>query len=257
MKPIIKLFIYRVHLSIRFSVADLKIKYEGGLLSLVWYILNPFMTFLLINGVFSQNLGKEISYYSLYLMSGIAFFNFFQQATIEATKILYENRFLIKSINFPLETLAFSPIIKAFISHGIEFFILLIIFTFSGLPMLHIIFYPLILLLYAAFTTGIVFLLASLGVYFVDLANMWLFMVRILWIITPVFYELGENHKTAEYINSLNPLHYFLILLREVIFFGSLKTTGIIIPIIITTIFFLIIGASFFVRTQKNLAEKM
>ncbi|MCH7640633.1 ABC transporter permease [Patescibacteria group bacterium] len=105
---------YTIRLSLALAKANFKLRNEGTYLGILWYLLNPLLLFALLFLIFFDRLGQNIEQYPLYLLLGIIMFNFFQQATTEATKIIDQNRHLIKSINFPKESLIASIISTTF-----------------------------------------------------------------------------------------------------------------------------------------------
>ena len=82
-------------LSIALAKAEFKLKNEGSYLGLLWYLIYPLSTFFLLNYIFSHQLGKDIGHYTIYLFIGIIIFNFFRATTTEATKAIYEHRFIL------------------------------------------------------------------------------------------------------------------------------------------------------------------
>ena len=106
-----------LNLAVVLAKMEFKLRNEGSYLGIFWYLLNPILTFFVLLIVFGNKLGQNIPNYSLYLLLGIIMFNFFRQVTIESTKIIQDNRWLIKSINFPREILINSIILKTLFSH--------------------------------------------------------------------------------------------------------------------------------------------
>src|SRR3989344_1389723 len=94
------------NLSFGLAKTEFKLRNEGSYLGILWYLLNPILTFGILYLIFADRLGNNIAAYPAYLLLGIIMFNVFQSATVEATKsILKEYHYLIKSIQFPRESL--------------------------------------------------------------------------------------------------------------------------------------------------------
>jgi ABC-type polysaccharide/polyol phosphate export permease len=242
-------------LSVTLAKAGFKLRNEGSYLGILWYLLNPLLLFLLLLLVFSDRLGGNISSYPLYLLLGIILFNFFQQATTEATKtIVREYGGIIKSINFPRESLIGSIILKSIFSHLFEIGLFVIfILIFKG-SLAGLLFYPIIMVFFCIFIFGFSLILSSLTVYFVDLENIWFFLSRLIWLGTPVFYAIGGQTRLF-YVNLLNPLYYFITIAREIIIYSKVPELWMIFGALGYSLLFLLIGMLIFNKLKVKFAE--
>ena len=244
-----------INLSTQLAISDFKLKNEGSFFGLLWYVFNPILLFTLLYFVFRNNLGNDIHYYSLYLLLGILMYNFFQSVTSESTRtIISENNHLIKSINFPRESLIIAIVLKNIFSHIIEIFLFGILLIYFGLNFLNLFFYILILFLFCLFLIGISLILSSLTVYFTDLDNVWNFLTRLLLFVTPIFYVI-ENNQTLLYVNYLNPLYYYIEIARDVIIYNRFPETNMIIGSLCFSLIFFAIGQIIFRKYNKKIAE--
>jgi lipopolysaccharide transport system permease protein len=244
-----------IGLSLSLAKADFKLKNEGSYIGIFWYLLNPILMFSLLYLIFSTRLGNNIHYYGLYLFLGIIMFNFFQASTLESTKsIIKENVWIIKSINFPREALILSICLTSLFSHFFEILLFFIILLFFKISLIGILYYFLVLIFFFIFIFGISLMLASLTVYFVDLGNIWNFGIRILWFITPIFYEIAGQTKLF-YLNLLNPLYYFMTIARELIIYNKMPPLWIFFGAVGYSLISLIIGLSIFNKLKVKFAE--
>ncbi len=241
-------------LGIQLAKAGFKLRNEGSYLGIFWYLLNPLLLFGLLFLVFSDRLGAGIPEYALYLLLGVVMFNFFQNSTIESTRTIAKDYSgLIKSINFPRESLVFGVVLKNLFSHFFEI-ILFAIVLIAIVPAYNLIFYPLILLIFCIFIYGSCLLLTALTVYFVDLENIWNFAVRLLWLGTPIFYAIGGQTRLF-YANLLNPLYYFITITRESIIYGRMPALWLILGGLIYSLIFVLAGTIVFNKLKAKFAE--
>lgn len=243
-----------LRLSIALAKAEFKLKNEGSYLGIFWYLLNPLFMFFLLLTIFLTRLGQNIPSYPLYLLLGIVVFNFFQQTTIESTRIINENRWLIKSIKFPYESLIGSIIFKNLFSHFFEIIIFVIFLLLFKTPITGIIFYPLILVFFCLFSAGFAFILSALTVYFIDLENIWLFASRLIWLATPIFYA-AEGQPKLLLLNLLNPMYYFITIARKIIIYSSMPELWMLLGMLGYTFLVLIIGLFIFSKLRAKFAE--
>lgn len=243
-----------LNLSFALAKAEFKLRNEGSYLGIFWYLLNPILTFLVLLAVFSNEFGQNIPNYSLYLLLGIIIFNLFRQATTESTRIINENRWLIKSINFPRQALVGSIVLKTLFSHIFEIILFIILLSIFNAPVQGIIFYPLILFLLCLFIYGVSLILAALAVYFIDLNNVWLFVSFLIWFGTPIFYTI-ENQGWLFKLNLLNPMYYFITIARDLIIYTKIPEVWMISGAILYSLLFLVVGLHIFNKLKHKFAE--
>lgn len=242
------------NLSLELAKAEFKVRNEGSYLGILWYLLNPALTFLLLLAVFQDRLGQDIPSYPLYLLLGILMFNFFQQATVESTKIVSMNSGIMTSIKFPLEALPFSIILKTIFSHAFEVVVVVVFLLCYGLPATSVLLYPLLLCFLAVFTYGICLLFFAISVYFKDLDNVWNFVARLLWLATPIFYSVG-GQKRLLFMNLFNPLYYFITVARDIIVYLRLPQGSMVIGMVLYSFLSLFTGLYVFHKLRCKLAE--
>lgn len=243
-------------LTLSLAIAEFKLKNEGSYLGILWYLLNPLLMFALLFFIFADRLGARIDNYPVYLLIGIIMFNFFQQITTESTKIIIDNSNLIKSIAFPREILISSIVLKTIFSHIFEVAAFLVFLIILGTSITGLVLYPLILFFFCLFVYGFSLILSALTVYFIDLDNIWLFVVRLLWFATPIFYAI-EGQSQLFILNLFNPVYYFITIARSIIVYAEMPSNWLMVGAIGYSLLFLIIGLSIFSKLKVKFAEKI
>ena len=95
----IQLYNYR-DLLIELVKRDIKKKYRRSVLGILWSMLNPFFTMLIMTMVFSNFFRFSIKNFPLYLLTGQLMFNFYGEATNTSMESILENSSLIKKVYF-------------------------------------------------------------------------------------------------------------------------------------------------------------
>jgi len=244
----------RFELTFALAKAEFKERNEGSYLGILWYILSPLLLFLLLLLVFSDRLGNQIPSYPLYLLIGVIMFNFFQRATIDCTKVIRDHRYLIKSVNFPRQSLVGSIVLRTLYSHLFEILLFIIfIFIFKGSPK-GIIFYPLILIFFYAFIFGASLILASLTIYVNDMVHVWTFASRLVWLGTPIFYAIAGQTRLA-FISLFNPMYYFITIARDILVYERSPEAWMMAGAAGYGIAFLAVGLMIFKNLKTKFAE--
>jgi len=245
-----------LNLSYELAKSSVKLRNEGTILGFFWYILEPLLLmsiFLVIRSSINVSPFQE---YPIYLFIGLTMFNYFSKITSNATTILKNNSNLLKSIKIMPESIVFSLVLESLFSHLIEVLIIGIFVIYFDLSIFWLLLYPIILVPYTIFISGIVFILSIIGVYISDLNNVWKIVTRILFFATPLFYITKEG-TIIEIINRFNPLTIFINLTRDLIIYHHF-------PYLITTfgmftfsILVFIIGFIFFKKNKMSIAERV
>jgi ABC-type polysaccharide/polyol phosphate export permease len=246
-----------IGLSLQLAKAEFKLRNEGSYLGIFWYLLNPLLTFLLLLLVFADRLGNDIPQYPLYLLLGVIMFNFFQSSTIDSmVSVIKEYRWVVKSINFPKESLVAAVLFKNLFSHFFEIlFFIIFLFIFKS-PLAGILYYLPVLAIFCLFVFGVSLLLASLTVYFVDLENIWAFAVRLVWLGTPIFYAIAGQAKLY-YVNLFNPMYYFITVARDLVIYAKTPDVSVIFGAVFSALFFFLSGLLVFDILKNKFAEKI
>jgi len=100
--PLIDLW-ERRSLILHFSWLNLKIKYKGSYLGLLWIALEPALIFTLLYTVFTSIKFATEENFGIYLLSGIIVYNIFNKGTMGGLSSIRANSGILKSLNIPKE----------------------------------------------------------------------------------------------------------------------------------------------------------
>lgn len=242
--------------SLSLAKVNFRLRIEGNYLGILWYLLNPLALFLVLLFVKETAFaGVKIPYYSLYLLIGIAGFNFFKQAITGSIDAINTNPDYIKSINkIAPESLVLSVVWQAIFSHTFEFLLIISLALYVQVSLLGFLFYPLAFLLFVLLITGISFVFATIGAYINDLNNIWNIISQLLLLATPIFYNISIGSLIYQ-VNLFNPLFYFLNITRELIIYQKIPSLFITLMFIVLSFTSLLIGILVFNRHKKKFAE--
>lgn len=234
---------------------NFKLQSEGKFLGAFWHILNPLLAFGALFIIFSGPIGKDIKYYSLYLLLGLIIFNLFLQTTNQAARIIREQRDAIMSVNFPKESLISSTVLSHLIIHLVEIVLFIIALIFFEIPLINIIFYPLIMIGLVLFTYGTSLIISSLTTYILDLENIWHHTARLLWFVTPVFYTLSEQSLVFKFNYYFNPMYQYITIARDLLIYNNAIDKTLVILAIFYSITAFTIGSLIFNKLKYKFAE--
>jgi ABC-2 type transport system permease protein len=192
---------------------DLKMRYEGSFLGIIWVFLKPFSIFLVINYVFSTIFHNSTPNYSIKLLIGLILYNFFQDSTTNGMLSFVSKTAILKKVNLPKWII----IISSTIHSGIAFLFnisILFIFLFGYYhifpgPLYVLLFFYYAILLYGV-TVIFSFIMAPLYTKFRDLNQIWEVLLQVLFFGSPIFYPITAIPYPVRSILYANPLTYIL-----------------------------------------------
>lgn len=246
-------------LELSFSLANtnFKLRNEGSILGIFWYLLNPLSIFaimLLIKKLAFSSV--HIPYYQIYLIMGLTLFNFFSHTIGASINIIKSNAGMIKSSNIPLEPLIISRVIQSVYSHIFELILIIGFMIYFKAHLIGILYYPFVFIFFMIFVLGVSFLVSTIGVYINDLNNIWPIISQILFFISPIFYVITPG--TAIYtLNYFNPLFYFMTVIRDLSLYDKIPPVLMLSFTAVMSIVSLYVGLFVFQWKKKKFAENI
>ena len=202
------------------AIKNLKLRYKNSALGFLWTLINPLFMLSIFVFVFSQVI-NSVENYSLYVLSGLIFWNFFSSSSNQMLNKIVESGGILKSVNippiiFPLASLA-SNLIN-FLLTLIPFLILMIYFGFKP-GFITVLIIP-VLILFVVFTFSLSLILSCFNVYFRDVEMFWTTIMPALFYATPVVYAAPPQMGL---FMTLNPFAHFMELIRDILYKSQIK----------------------------------
>jgi len=206
------------HLISELTKRDFKNKYIKNLLGLSWAILEPLAMVVILWFVFTFLRGSRSGEYpfAIFMLTGLIAYDLFSNSLSFGTKSIQIYSFLLKQVNFRIAILPMVKIFSSVLMHLIILVIVLIILIASRIyPSLYWlqVFYYMIALV--CLLVGVTWLTSSILLFFPDISNIISILVRILFFLTPIFYDISSFPETYAFIMKLNPLYYIVNGYRE------------------------------------------
>ncbi len=212
---------------------DLKVRYKNSVLGFFWSLVSPLLMMLVFWVVFSVFLGSPIRGFHAFVLVALLPWNWFSVSVAGGTRSIVGNSALINKVYFPREILPISVVLSELVNFLLALPVLMIILYLSGIPpTAHALWLPVIILIQAAFTVGIVLVLSTANVFYRD-TSVILDVVLLAWFfLTPIIYDVEKLRETILHFGSfsisaerltyiINPMAS-LIANYRVILYGSL-----------------------------------
>ena len=243
---------------------DVSNRYKGSLLGKLWPLLHPLGQLLIYSFVFSIVLkikfgdSTSTSNFALYFMTGMIPWSIFSESVSRATTCILENPNFVTKVVFPTEVLPLVNLCSAVCTQFIAFALLLgAIAIFGGglhstLPLLIL---PCICLV--AFSAGVSWLLASLGVFVRDTRHFVSLGLQAGMYATPILYPAASVPKEYQWVLALNPLAGIIDDFRKVMLEGAMPDWSGMASYGTVSFLVFALGLMFFLKTKKSFADVM
>lgn len=209
------------------SKNDLKTKFAGSYLGVIWAFVQPVITIVLYWFVFQVGLkspGVSNVPFVLWLMAGLIPWFFFQEAWMSATNCFGEYSYLVKKVVFNIDIL---PIVKILSSLWIHLFfivVLLVIYGivgfFPGAIAIQLLYYSICMI---ALVLALSYLTSAIAVFFKDTLQIVGIATQIGTWITPILWNIDTIELSPIIIKifKLNPMYYIVQGYRTTLIYGQ------------------------------------
>jgi ABC-type polysaccharide/polyol phosphate export permease len=234
---------------------DLVARYKRSVLGILWTMLNPLGTMLILSVVFSQVFNMRGTY-PAYIITNLIAWNFFSQTTVASLNSMLWGSNLFQRIYLPRTSFVVAAIGTGIVNTLLALVPLIVIFVVTRVS-LHasIFFLPISMFLLAAFALGIGLILSTFVAFFPDVAEMYPILLTAWMYLTPIIYpEDYLANVLGGWLLRLNPIFPVIKVFRLVIYDGKIPTLpewGIAAGIALGT---LLIGWIFFTQKSNSFA---
>lgn len=254
-------------LLVNLTSRDFKVKYRRSMLGVLWSILNPLFTMLVITAVFGVLLGENRPpHFASYYITGWSIWNFFSEATSLSMGSVLGGASLIKKVYIPKYIFPLEKCVFALINFAFSIVAVIAVMLIDGVyPTWAMLLAPVPVLYCFVFSVGFSLILSALTVYFRDIQHLYSVLLTLWLYLTPIVYPISviEGNQWIMTIIRCNPMFYFVDYFRNVMMLGvndplvvnssynlpTLEENLICLAIAVVT---LLIGALVFSKAQKK-----
>jgi len=227
---------------------DLKVRYRRSVIGFLWSMLQPLLTMLVLHVVFSSIFnfkGAGIRNYPVYALSGILFWNFFQQSIVTSMNSLQANAGILQKLPVPMAVFPLASVLSGLVNLFLAMIPLFGILLYTGHSLgPQLFFLPVSILIAALFTLGAGLLLAPLAVFFSDVVELINVLMMLGFYLTPVFYpkSIVEN-QPFYWVIQYNPIRSILEVFRDPIHLSKIPPITHLSVAVLIAVAALLIGA--------------
>lgn len=238
---------------------DIRGKYKGSFLGVLWSFVNPLLQVLVYAIVFPYIMRVKTDNYLIFLICGIIPWTWFTTSISNGTNCITINGNLIKKVYFPREILPISVVTSGMINFFISCLIILMFVIIGGVGITwHLAFLPLIILIQYIITLAFVFLLSAINVYIKDVEYLVVFLINMAFYATPILYST-EMFKGSWFLTifKLNPMAHVINAYRDIFYVHQIPALGSLSLVLAGGMILLVLCYLVFDKLEKRFAEEM
>lgn len=193
---------------------DLKQRYLGSYLGILWAFIQPTITVFIFWFVFQvgfKSMPVDNFPFILWLVCGMFPWFFFSEAWVSATEAISSNVFLVKKVVFRVDLLPVVQIMSALIINLFFTMMLFIMFLVYGympnIYNLQVIYY---LFALVCLTFGLSLITSTLIIFLKDVGQLVNMVVQFGFWGTPIFWSFKMIPEQYQWILNFNPMYYII-----------------------------------------------
>lgn len=199
---------------------ELKRRYARSYLGVVWSVLNPLLSMIIMSLIFSTMFRRSIENYPVYYLTGTIIWNMFTGATNSAMTALVDNKSLLIRTKLPKQMFPLSRILTSLVNFGYSLvaYVLIVAF-FRIVPTLHWLLFPVIVFLLLFFSTGFSYILAIAYTYMADVKYLYSILLQLWMFLNAIFYPVESLSEQMQHVINLNPIYVYIASARQCIMY--------------------------------------
>lgn len=231
----------------------IKLKYRRSYLGIIWSMLEPLLTMIVLTIVFGTLFGNHTKEFPVYILSGRLLYNFFSTSSKTCLRSIRAHSAMIKKVYVPKYLYPMSSVLYNYVIFLISLIVLAIVSLVLGVYPTFYLWQALVaLLLLLFFSYGVGMILATIGVFFRDMEYLWSVALMLIMYTCAIFYYPERLLKSGwDWILKWNPLYCIIDIFRCAVF-GQMMNVNYLLYATGFTIVVMVIGLFIFKKKQDD-----
>ena len=251
--------LYRYRELLKTSIQkEIRGKYKGSILGVLWSFLNPLLMVVVYAIVFPYLMRMTQDNYLVFLIVGVIPWVFFTNVVTSGCNCVWINGNIIKKVYFPREILPISVVGAGLVNFAISCIIILIFCLFSGIGFsINLLWLPVIAIVQCMLSLGMLFILSAINVYVRDIEYLVQFIMNLVFYATPIIYNVSIFPAKFRWVLYLNPLAHLIDAYRAIFYYKTMPNLTSLGIVGLISFVVLVLGYLIFKRMEKGFAEEV
>ena len=237
---------------------EIRGKYKGSWLGVLWTFLNPLLMLAVYAFVFPYILRVNVDNYTIFMIVALIPWNFFTTAIQSGTGSVVANGNILKKVYFPREIIPISITTSQLVNFLITCIIMAVFIIFSGVGFsVHALLFPLLVLIQYVLILGLTFILSALTVFVRDIDHFVSVILMLGFYATPIVYQGEMLPKKFQIFLKLNPMAQLVEAYRSILYYHRMPDMTMLIIWGLGSVALLVIGYLIFKKLEKSFVEEL
>lgn len=237
---------------------EIRGKYKGSWLGVLWTFLNPLLMLAVYAFVFPYILRVNVDNYTIFMIVALIPWNFFTTAIQSGTGSVVANGNILKKVYFPREIIPISITTSQLVNFLITCIIMAVFIIFSGVGFsVHALLFPLLVLIQYILILGLTFILSALTVFVRDIDHFVSVILMLGFYATPIVYQGEMLPKKFQIFLKLNPMAQLVEAYRSILYYHRMPDMTMLIIWGLGSVALLVIGYLIFKKLEKSFVEEL
>ncbi|KKG11029.1 ABC transporter permease [Methanosarcina sp. 2.H.A.1B.4] len=246
------------HLVRRLAISDFKVRYKNSVLGFFWSLLEPLLMLLVLYVVFVDIYPSTQKNYHLFLLLGIAMWDFFTKGTTMGLQGIISKPGMVRQVYIPREVLIFSSSLTALMMAVLELGVFAFFMVISGLmPTSTAIYFPLIFIILFILVFGVSLSLGALNTYYRDVQYIWAVVLQAGFFASGIFFDISTYQGEIKRLLLLNPMARIILMSRESLLYNTAISSWDLIFCFASSLVILLVGYLIFMKLEPGFAEEV
>ena len=237
---------------------EIRGKYKGSWLGVLWTFLNPLLMLAVYAFVFPYILRVNVDNYTIFMIVALIPWNFFTTAIQSGTGSVVANGNILKKVYFPREIIPISITTSQLVNFLITCIIMAVFIIFSGVGFsVHVLLFPLLVLIQYILILGLTFILSALTVFVRDIDHFVSVILMLGFYATPIVYQGEMLPKKFQIFLKLNPMAQLVEAYRSILYYHRMPDMTMLVIWGLGSVALLVIGYLIFKKLEKSFVEEL
>lgn len=240
------------------TAREIKRKYARSSLGIIWSVLNPLLTMIVMSLIFSTMFRSSIENFPIYYLTGQIFWTLFSGATNSAMTALVDNKSLLIKAKLPKQTFVLSRVYTSLVNFGytcIAYILMLLVFRIRPSVSMLLFFVDVIFSL--MFAMGIGYMLSVAYVFFADIKYLYSVLLTLLMYLSAIFYPVSRLPEAMQTFIGCNPVYVFIAFARECMMYGKVPESMWWIKAVLWSMGSLAVGLAVFKANENKVMQRV
>lgn len=202
---------------------ELKLRYRGTVLGFVWTMINPLVFMVIYTLVVTYFFRIEIPKFPAFVLTGLLpWMMWFTEAMSSGTTCVVDHAPFVTNAVFPAEVLPLVAVGTGMMNFLFSLPVLLLLYVLFDVRLsVTAVALPLVMATQASLLLGLVYITATLNVFFRDMQYIVRHILTMTFYLTPILYDFARIPPQFHWILRLNPMTTVIDSYRRALFFGT------------------------------------